>query len=123
MLTLYVWAADTAGVFLDGNLLMPAAFTPGICSGEAIGCRPKDGGAISAALGEGQHTLSFELYQLGSAKDTNGNPFGLLFTGTAPASTETAAADAGAPEPGTWALLAGGLGWLMIRRRRNHIRS
>ena len=35
MLSLYVWADDTASVLLDGNLLMPAVFTQSVCSGQA----------------------------------------------------------------------------------------
>lgn len=117
MLTLYVWADDTAAVRLDGDLLMPAVFTQSVCSGQAIGCRPQDAGMINVALSEGMHTLSFELYQLGSGLDTNSNPFGLLFTGTAPAPTLSSYSfpepgDADSPEPSGWILLAGGLAGL-----------
>jgi hypothetical protein len=124
-LTLYVWADDTAAVRLDGNLLMPAVFTQNVCSGQAIGCRPQDAGKISAVLSEGQHTLSFELYQVGSGLDTDSNPFGLLFTGTAPAPTlssytfRDAPEDNGAPEPSAWVLLAGGLAGLYGWSRRS----
>jgi hypothetical protein len=102
MLTLHVWADDTAGVLLDGNLLMPPVFTQSVCSGQAIGCRPQDAGQISAALLEGPHTLAFTLYQVGTGSDTYSNPFGLLFTGTAPAPADDV------PEPSGCALLAGG---------------
>jgi hypothetical protein len=108
MLSLYVWADNTAGVLLDGNLLMPAVFTPGLCSGQAIGCRPRDEGNISAVLSAGQHTLSFVLYQAGTGTDTSSNPFGLLFTGTAPLPIpETDESGPGVPEPATWGLLTG----------------
>jgi hypothetical protein len=110
MLTMYVWADDTASVLLDGTLLAPAMFTQSVCSGQAIGCRPQDDGRISAALSEGDHTLTFMLYQVGTGTDTESNPFGLLFTGTAP--------DAGAPEPATWGTIAGGLAALVWARSR-----
>ena len=117
MLTLFVWADDTASVRLDGNLLMPAVFTQGICSGQAIGCRPQDAGKISAALSEGEHTLAFALYQVGTGLDTKSNPFGVRFTGTAPAPEELA------PEPATWGMFAGGLAVLVLATRRRHNRD
>lgn len=127
MLTIYVWADDTAGILLDGNLLMPAVFTQSTCSGQPIGCRPQDYGAITAALSEGQHTLSFVMYQVGTGTDSFSNPMGLLFTGTAPAPASngnlfgaSAAADA-VPEAATWGMIAGGLGvlaWMRYQRRR-----
>jgi len=120
MLSLYVWADDTAKVLLDGNLLMPAVFTQGVCSNQAIGCRPEDKGNISAALSEGQHTLSFVLYQVGSGNNTSSNPFGLLFTGTAPLPIpESEESGSAVPEPATWGLLTCGLaGFIWLRRRR-----
>jgi hypothetical protein len=36
-------------------------------------------------LSAGSHTLEFVLYQVGKGTNTTSNPFGLLFTGTAPA--------------------------------------
>ena len=117
MLSLYVWADDTASVLLDGNLLKPAVFTQGVCSGQAIGCRPQDNGNITAALSAGQHTLSFVLYQVGTGTDTSSNPFGLLFTGTAPQRIPEPE-ESGVPEPATWGLFAGGLACMIWLRRR-----
>ena len=119
MLSMYVWADDTASVLLDGNLLMPAVFTQSVCSGQAIGCRPQDMGNITAALSAGQHTLSFVMYQVGTGTDTSSNPFGLLFTGTAPQQIpETEVSGSGVPEPVTWGLLASGLAGLIWLHRR-----
>jgi hypothetical protein len=107
-------------ILLDGNLLMPAVFTQGVCSGQAIGCRPQDKGSITAVLSEGQHTLSFVMYQVGTGTDTSSNPFGLLFTGTAPLPIpEPEESGSVVPEPATWGLLTGGLaGLIWLRRRR-----
>lgn len=119
-LTLNIWADDTATVRLDGSLLIPAVFTQSTCSGQAIGCRPQDGGSITTSLSAGQHLLSFELYQVGTGTDTFSNPFGLLYTGTAP--TPDSSLDAEAPEPGTWVLFACGLsGLVWARRRKNQV--
>jgi hypothetical protein len=84
-LNLDVWADDTADVLLDGSYLVHAVFTQNTCSGQAIGCRPKDVGKIVTPLSAGSHTLEFVLYQVGKGTNTTSNPFGLLFTGTAPA--------------------------------------
>jgi hypothetical protein len=91
LLQLNVWADDTADVILDGNYLAHAVFTQSICSGQPIGCRPQDDGQFSTLLNAGNHQLEFVMYQVGTGTDTTSNPFGLLFTGTAPA--------AAVPEP------------------------
>ena len=80
-----MWADDTADVLLDGSYLIHAVFTQNTCSGQAIGCRPKDVGKIVTPLSAGSHTLEFVLSQVGKGTDTTTNPFGLLYTGTAPA--------------------------------------
>jgi hypothetical protein len=91
LLQLNVWADDTADVILDGNYLAHAVFTQSICSGQPIGCRPQDDGQFNVPLTAGNHELEFVMYQVGTGTDTTSNPFGLLFTGTAPA--------AAVPEP------------------------
>jgi hypothetical protein len=108
ILTLNVWADDTADVLLDGVSLIAPKFTQGICSGQAIGCQPQDVGELSSTLTAGNHTLEFRVYQVGSGTDTTSNPFGLLYTGTATAT----------PEPATLFLAGGVLLTLGIVRRR-----
>jgi len=100
MLTLDVWADDTADVILDGTYLAHAVFTQSVCSGQAIGCQPQDDGVFNVPIGAGQHTLQFVMYQVGTGTDTYSNPFGLLFTGTAPADPPSPV-----PEPASWLLL------------------
>jgi hypothetical protein len=100
-LKLNVWADDTADVLLDGNFLMHAAFTQNTCSGQPIGCEPQDAGSIVTPISAGTHTLEFLMYQVGTGTNTSTNPFGLLFTGTAPADPP-----ASAPEPAS-GLLSG----------------
>jgi hypothetical protein len=111
LLQLNVWADDTADVILDGDYLTHAVFTQSICSGQPIGCRPQDDGQFSTLLNAGSHQLEFVLYQVGTGTDTTSNPFGLLFTGTAPAAV---------PEPAQ-ALPLGcaliGLSFAFLRKR------
>jgi len=105
---LNVWADDTADVKLDGNYLAHSVFTQSICSGQAIGCLPEDVGQFMIPLSAGEHTLEFVLYQVGTGTNTTSNPFGLLFTGTAPAPT---------PEPAAFGLMGVGLlAFFSIRR-------
>jgi hypothetical protein len=107
VLTLNVWADDTADVLLDGLSLISPAFSQSICSGTPIGCRPQDAGVLTSALAAGSHRLDFTLYQVGTGTDTTTNPFGLLYTGTATV-----------PEPGTLFLAGGVLLALGLARRR-----
>lgn len=99
LLNLKVWADDTAEVLLDGVSIFAPKFTQSVCSGQPIGCRPEDGGVISSSLTAGDHQLEFRVFQVGTGGDSSSNPFGLLYTGTAPER-----ANASAPEPGTIAL-------------------
>jgi hypothetical protein len=108
MLNLSVWSDDTADVLLDGGSLMAAVFTQSTCSGQPIGCRPEDAGVISKAIGAGPHVLTFRSYQVGTGGDTTSNPFGLMFSGTAPA----------VPEPATLGMMGAGLIGLAVFGRR-----
>lgn len=105
MLTLNVWADDTADVILDGNYLAHAVFTQNICSGQAIGCRPQDAGVFNLPIAAGPHTLEFVLYQVGTDTDTMANPFGLLYSGTAPKAAPRLSVLNPVPEPSSWLLL------------------
>jgi hypothetical protein len=104
-LALRVWGDDTVQIFLnDVAQNLPDFSQDGACAGGAIGCQPNEFGDFFWALGAGTYTLRFDVYQVG------GGPFGLLYTGTAnPASV---------PEPGSLALLVGGLLGLVVLRRR-----
>ncbi len=113
MLTLKVWADDTAGVYLDGNLIKAPLFTQSICSGAPIGCRPEDAGIFNLPISAGPHTLTFDVYQTGNGGDSTSNPIGLLFTGTAPGADIHPT-----PEPVSFVLIGSGLIATGILRRR-----
>lgn len=109
MLNLNVWADDTAGVFLDGTELWPPKTdTNSTCSGFPVGCVPGDVKNIISPIAAGSHTLEFKVYQTGTGTNTLENPFGLLYTGAAPA----------VPEPATTALIGAGLVFLGVAGRR-----
>jgi len=114
---LTVWADDTARVFIDGAQLFAANFTQNICANGQIGCTPGNGGVIDYVFQTtGQHTLAFDVYQVGSGTNTSDNPFGLLFAGelTHPHVPEPAPV----PEPSTWLLLVSGLAGMILWKKR-----
>jgi hypothetical protein len=111
---LIVLADDTTTVVLNGHTLFEANFAKGpVCAAEQIGCLTSTEGAFNFAalapyLIDGTNTLSFAVYQV------NGVSFGLDFSGAVDPPDQTAT-----PEPGTLALIAGGLiAFAMLRRRR-----
>jgi hypothetical protein len=110
--SLLVMADDTSSVILNGHLIYADNLTTGfLCAPSAIGClHMTEGDFTSAALlpylSDGTNTLSFAVAQ------TGGGSFGLDFSG------EITTQDAQAPEPSTVAILAGGLIYLALLRRR-----
>lgn len=108
LLNLKVWADDTAGVYLNGNLIFAPNFTNNICANGPIGCQTNEPGVFNLLLAAGStNTIDIQVYQRG------GSTFGLLYAG----STKEA------PEPSTIALIAMALlsmlGFGMMRRRAN----
>jgi hypothetical protein len=107
---LRVMADDSTSVVLNGHTLMTANLTPGSrCSSTPIGCMLSTEGifmfsALAPYLVDGSNTFSFGVVQV------SGSSFGLDFAG----SVETSAT----PEPGTLALIAGGLLVFAILRHR-----
>ena len=96
-------ADDSAAVYLNGTLLMPAASTTGntytICSNFGIGCLAATTINLPAAdLNAGSNTLSFVVTQ------ENGSSFGLDYSGTVTDPSTTSV-----PEPGIAVLMMIGL--------------
>lgn len=129
VLALSVWADDTAGVFLNGQQLVPASgsapnFTQNTCAKGSLGCQPNEAGVFNMTLAPGAYTLAFEVYQVGTGQTTAANPFGLLYTGEIqPTNGSVGGGDpntAAVPVPASVLLLAGalvGLGTLRGGRR------
>lgn len=120
-LSLTVWADDTAGILLNGNLLSPLSgaapnFTQGTCASGALGCEPREAGIFNAALGVGSHTLEFQVYQVGTTQTPRSNPFGLLYEGSV---DDPGPGPSAVPVPMSGALAAAAFaGMLMLRRKR-----
>jgi len=119
-LSLSVWADDTAGVLLNGNLLRPLSgsapnFTQSTCARGALGCEPREAGIFNAALSAGSHTLEFQVYQVGTGQTPRSNPFGLLYEGSVDLDGPGPAA---VPVPMAGALAATGIAGLLLMRGR-----
>ena len=83
VLTLDVWADDTAEVLIDGVSQFAPNFTQSTCANGPIGCQPGENATINYVFAAaGTHTLDFELYQVGTGTTNSNNPFGLLYSGT-----------------------------------------
>jgi hypothetical protein len=110
LVTISVRADDTAGVWLydadnpNGLLLKaPNPVQDGACAAGSIGCEVAESWTSTFAVNYGTGAwLAIPTYQVGSG------PFALSYDGTASA----------IPEPGTYLMLAGGLGALAFLRRR-----
>ena len=114
-LHLTVWADDTARVLIDGTQVFAPNFTQNICANGQIGCTPGNGGVIDYVFQtDGQHTLAFDTFQVGSGHNTLNNPFGLLFAGDLAGGELPRAV----PEPSTWLLLVSGLAGMILWRKR-----
>lgn len=115
LLTLRIWADDTARVLVDGTEVFAPNFTQNICANGSIGCEPWEFGFVQFPfLTGGLHTLAFETFQVGTGTTTTSNPFGLLYEGTVEG-TESI------PEPASIALL--GLGLAAAARKRWRARA
>lgn len=66
MLTLTVFADDTAQVFLNGTALNVPNFTQGICAIGPLGCEPAEGGEFAVEVAAGSNLLEIEVYQVGA---------------------------------------------------------
>lgn len=106
MLSLTVWADDTAAVFLDGQSILSPNYsqsTTNCAPGGSVTCT--DGGSTySSGITSGTHTLEFDVYQ------TGGWTYGLMYDGTVTSPSPV-------PEPATYAPLAAGLIGIAAFRR------
>jgi hypothetical protein len=115
ILNMKIWADDTARVLIDGVELIPANFSQSICAAGSIGCEPDEFGSIVDYLfaTSGIHTVSLEVFQVGTGTNTSSNPFGLLYEGTV--DIEDTVDLSRVPEPAALALF--GLGLVFVARR------
>ena len=104
---LWVWADDTARVYVDSTMLIDANPVQGsACANAPVSCTTVNGALLPLnGLTQGAHTLRFDVYQRGAG------PFGLQYEGYIDS----------VPEPATLVPLAGGLAALYWRRRRRAV--
>jgi PEP-CTERM motif len=103
--SLDIWAVDTASITLDGSDVGPAADLIHVsqCANGVVDCKSNKVATISLdGLSQGDHALTFSLYQSG------GGPTGLLYSGSVDSESTNGAINA-VPEPGTILLLGVGL--------------
>jgi hypothetical protein len=112
VLSLSIWADDTASVTLDGiELIKPCFVSAGFgCGNTPIAFDGARGGTLLyEATSAGVHTLAFGVYQFVGWNTTEGNPFGLLYSGELQRAV---------PEPATAPLFALGVLALALVGRR-----
>lgn len=115
LLTLRVWADDSAEVLMDGVQLHSANFSQDICANGPIGCQPNEYGLISVPFTLGLHILEIRIFQTGQTLDTWTNPSAVLYAGTA---TWEDPPQVPTPEPATFGLIGGSLIGLAVWKRR-----
>ena len=112
VLSLTVWADDTAAVYLDGSEILAPYFgqsTTACAPSPYVTCT--SGATYTGNIGSGTHTLEFDVYQ------TGGWMYGLMYDGTV---TSQAVAPP-VPEPASLFLIGSGLAGLGLMRRRSRI--
>jgi len=111
VLSLSVWADNTAAALIDGVTVFSANFTSdAYCAAGPIGCEVGEQGIISHTFQDTDvHTLSFDVYQGGQLDPPPNNAFGLLYSGTLTSIPIPAA---------VWLFGSGLLGLVGVARRR-----
>ena len=120
-LDLYVWADDTADVFLDNVLQIAANFSQNVCANGSIGCEPGEYFHLNTLLGTGNHALTLRAYQTGSGTTPSSNPFGLLYSGNV--TVNTLSQNLSVPAPDALVLMLTGLVGLLWRRSAGRAHS
>ncbi|RMF08538.1 MAG: hypothetical protein D6763_09785 [Alphaproteobacteria bacterium] len=77
-----VWADDTAGIYLNGNLMAAPQFGQNVCADKPVGCEPDEFYFLDELLSAGTHTIEIYGYQVGTGKTVDSNPFGVLYAGS-----------------------------------------